>query len=86
MNDSKSTIGFAIFVIIIAVSKAHVFDVTKFGARPGAEISKVSLNAKMLLLLLLMLIFIPCIMPLQSISRLWMLHGRLHVTHQNIAN
>ncbi|KAI7733785.1 hypothetical protein M8C21_027121 [Ambrosia artemisiifolia] len=39
MTGSKATIVFALFTFI-AVSKAHVFDVTKFGARPGCEISK----------------------------------------------
>ncbi|KAJ0669969.1 putative endo-polygalacturonase [Helianthus annuus] len=39
MTGSKATIVFAIFTFI-AVSKAHEFDITKFGARPGSEISK----------------------------------------------
>ncbi|KAD6454140.1 hypothetical protein E3N88_08846 [Mikania micrantha] len=40
MTGSKSTTAFLVFMFIIMVSKAHVFDVTKFGAKPGAEISK----------------------------------------------
>lgn len=38
--DSKSTIGFTIFMFI-AIVQAEVFDVTKFGAEIDGEISKV---------------------------------------------
>lgn len=40
MIGSKSTIVFSIFMFMV-VSHAHVFDITKFGAKPGSEISKV---------------------------------------------
>nr|XP_043630213.1 exopolygalacturonase-like [Erigeron canadensis] len=40
MVKSKPTIVFVIFMFMVVVSQAHVFDITKFGAKPGSEISK----------------------------------------------
>ncbi|XP_071727121.1 exopolygalacturonase-like [Rutidosis leptorrhynchoides] len=44
MNGSKSTLVLATFMFMV-VSQAHVFDITKFGVKPGGEISKALCDA-----------------------------------------